>query len=236
MDYDKYINRLKQTAGENPYRDATAQSFRGSADIQQGEILSNIMARGGYSSGAIAGTQSKIEQTKQGMRTDAFNQAAAKDTARADEIQGGITQLEMQQDAYEEQKKAEEDAKKDAWLKTGLSIGGAVLGGVAGSIIPGAGTLAGASIGASLGEAVGGVVTDSPEAVMQAAPALIGGIAQQASSSKVKAMASTTQTFGTNNPEIASTLSDGELFIINNAMENGLNLSEIYQSIIAGRD
>lgn len=189
LNYQKYINRLKQKRQDNPEYALYKQSMQAMAEPMKAmnRSMQGQMSMAGGSIGAIGSTYLQGQSAMQNLAMQSFGQADRAGIARNDALDNQITQMEMTRDAEAEQ-------KKNSSIKSGITIGATALGALAGTLLlPGVGTAAGAGAGAAaaggsgaaagagVGAATGAIAapTISPviaSTILPAATAATGGI------------------------------------------------------------
>ena len=172
LNYQKYINRLKQKRQDNPEYALYKQSMQAMAEPmkQMNRTMQGQMAMAGGSIGAIGSTYLQGQSAMQNLAMQSFGQADRAGIARNDALDSQIMGLEQQ-------KELEAEQKKNATTKSAITIGATALGALAGTLLlPGAGTAAGAGAGAALagggGAAAAGTAAGAGAGAAIAAPAI----------------------------------------------------------------
>lgn len=166
LNYQKYINRLKQKRQENPEYALYRQSMQAMAEPmkQMNRTMQGQMKLAGGSIGAIGSTYLQGQTSMQNLAMQTFGQADRSAVARNDALDSQIMGLEQQ-------KELEAEQKKNATTKSAITIGATALGALAGSmLLPGAGTAAGAGAGAALAGGGGAAAAGTGAAI--AAPVI----------------------------------------------------------------
>lgn len=141
LNYQKYINRLKQKRQDNPEYALYKQSMQAMAEPmkQMNRTMQGQMAMAGGSIGAIGSTYLQGQSAMQNLAMQSFGQADRAGIARNDALDNQITQMEMTRDAEEERKKNE---LTKSLITGAATIGGFALGGFGGAILGGAAKVA----------------------------------------------------------------------------------------------
>jgi len=209
LNYQKYINRLKQKRQDNPEYALYKQSMQAMAEPmkQMNRTMQGQMAMAGGSIGAIGSTYLQGQGAMQNLAMQSFGQADRAGMARNDALDGQIMQMEMQRDAEEERKKNE----------------------LTKSLITGAATIAGFALGGLGAPLLGGaakVATDSLMPTPGGAPEISPVIAGQGNTDLAGALAN-------------SGFSGGSGFNLDNAMlgsQIGSGLGGVASSFVGGAD
>ena len=141
LNYQKYINRLKQKRQDNPEYALYKQSMQAMAEPmkQMNRSMQGQMAMAGGSIGAIGSTYLQGQAGMQNLAMQSFGQADRAGMARNDALDSQIMQMEMTRDAEEERKKNE---LTKSLITGAATIGGFALGGFGGAILGGAANVA----------------------------------------------------------------------------------------------
>lgn len=141
LNYQKYINRLKQKRQDNPEYALYKQSMQAMAEPMKAmnRSMQGQMAMAGGSIGAIGSTYLQGQSAMQNLAMQSFGQADRAGIARNDALDNQITQMEMTRDAEEERKKNE---LTKSLITGAATIGGFALGGFGGAILGGAAKVA----------------------------------------------------------------------------------------------
>ena len=141
LNYQKYINRLKQKRQDNPEYALYKQSMQAMAEPmkQMNRTMQGQMAMAGGSIGAIGSTYLQGQSAMQNLAMQSFGQADRAGIARNDALDSQIMQMEMTRDAEEERKKNE---LTKSLITGAATIGGFALGGFGGAILGGAAKVA----------------------------------------------------------------------------------------------
>ena len=136
LNYQKYINRLKQKRQDNPEYALYKQSMQAMAEPmkQMNRSMQGQMSMAGGSIGAIGSTYLQGQGAMQNLAMQSFGQADRAGIARNDALDNQITQMEMTRDAEEERKKNE---LTKSLITGAATIGGFALGGFGGAILGG---------------------------------------------------------------------------------------------------
>lgn len=162
--FDKYLERLRQK--KSSATTFNAYSRGASALTGTGNYIANKMSGlrlGNTSASARYAMQQQAQQQIGSQVGDLYGQAMQTETNRIDQLDTQIGGLQVQQEQYKKQQKAEKDAKKRGLLQTAGQVGGAALGALLAVPTGGLSVLAGASIGSGLGGAVGSVAGKAPK-------------------------------------------------------------------------
>jgi hypothetical protein len=137
LNYQKYINRLKQKRQDNPEYALYKQSMQAMAEPmkQMNRTMQGQMAMAGGSIGAIGSTYLQGQAGMQNLAMQSFAGADRAGMARNDALDSQIMQMEMTRDAEEERKKNE---LTKSLITGAATIGGFALGGFGGAILGGA--------------------------------------------------------------------------------------------------
>lgn len=207
MNYDKYLKRLRQQKTDTSTMEMYGKGA--SALASTGNYLANKMSGlrlGNASASARAATQQQMQEQIGQQQLDLYSNAITTQANQNQQLDKQIMGLQMAQDQYDEQKKAEKQAKKRQLMSTLGQIGGAAAGALLALPTGGMSVMAGAQIGAGLGQAAGSlsptrgnVPLDLAGAVQGASDAMIGyaGYANQ------KSMQNKMKLVGSAMPEIA---------------------------------
>ena len=141
LNYQKYINRLKQKRQDNPEYALYKQSMQAMAEPMKAmnRSMQGQMAMAGGSIGAIGSTYLQGQSAMQNLAMQSFGQADRAGIARNDALDSQIMQMEMTRDAEEERKKNE---LTKSLITGAATIGGFALGGFGGAILGGAAKVA----------------------------------------------------------------------------------------------
>ena len=141
LNYQKYINRLKQKRQDNPEYALYKQSMQAMAEPMKAmnRSMQGQMAMAGGSIGAIGSTYLQGQSAMQNLAMQSFGQADRAGMARNDALDSQIMQMEMTRDAEEERKKNE---LTKSLITGAATIGGFALGGFGGAILGGAAKVA----------------------------------------------------------------------------------------------
>jgi len=141
LNYQKYINRLKQKRQDNPEYALYKQSMQAMAEPMKAmnRSMQGQMAMAGGSIGAIGSTYLQGQSAMQNLAMQSFGQADRAGMARNDALDSQIMQMEMTRDAEEERKKNE---LTKSLITGAATIGGFALGGFGGAILGGAANVA----------------------------------------------------------------------------------------------
>ena len=141
LNYQKYINRLKQKRQDNPEYALYKQSMQAMAEPmkQMNRSMQGQMSMAGGSIGAIGSTYLQGQGAMQNLAMQSFGQADRAGMARNDALDSQIMQMEMTRDAEEERKKNE---LTKSLITGAATIGGFALGGFGGAILGGAAKVA----------------------------------------------------------------------------------------------
>lgn len=141
LNYQKYINRLKQKRQDNPEYALYKQSMQAMAEPmkQMNRSMQGQMSMAGGSIGAIGSTYLQGQAGMQNLAMQSFGQADRAGMARNDALDSQIMQMEMTRDAEEERKKNE---LTKSLITGAATIGGFALGGFGGAILGGAAKVA----------------------------------------------------------------------------------------------
>ena len=141
LNYQKYINRLKQKRQDNPEYALYKQSMQAMAEPMKAmnRSMQGQMAMAGGSIGAIGSTYLQGQAGMQNLAMQSFGQADRAGIARNDALDSQIMQMEMTRDAEEERKKNE---LTKSLITGAATIGGFALGGFGGAILGGAAKVA----------------------------------------------------------------------------------------------
>lgn len=172
IDYSKYINKLKTKRENSPYWQAFRRSLSSVSNDTRSirNTMSGRMDKAGGSVAAIAQAEQESQSDVRKFNNSMFADMSEKDTARTDEIDSRIEQLQFSQDeqnrAEAERLKAERNAKRSGLGKAAIQIGTTMLGagiGVAsaGTLAPISAALIGGSIGGGIGQMAGSFVGGS---------------------------------------------------------------------------
>lgn len=212
LNYQKYINRLKQKRQDNPEYALYKQSMQAMAEPmkQMNRTMQGQMAMAGGSIGAIGSTYLQGQGAMQNLAMQSFGQADRAGMARNDALDGQIMQMEMQRDAEEERKKNE----------------------LTKSLITGAATIAGFALGGLGAPLLGGaakVATDSLMPTPGGAPEISPVVAGQGQTDLGAALANSGWSGG----------GGGSSFNLDNAMRGaqiGAGIGGIGSSFVGGAD
>ena len=141
LNYQKYINRLKQKRQDNPEYALYKQSMQAMAEPMKAmnRSMQGQMSLAGGSIGAIGSTYLQGQSAMQNLAMQSFGQADRAGIARNDALDSQIMQMEMTRDAEEERKKNE---LTKSLITGAATIGGFALGGFGGAILGGAAKVA----------------------------------------------------------------------------------------------
>ena len=141
LNYQKYINRLKQKRQDNPEYALYKQSMQAMAEPMKAmnRSMQGQMSMAGGSIGAIGSTYLQGQAGMQNLAMQSFGQADRAGMARNDALDSQIMQMEMTRDAEEERKKNE---LTKSLITGAATIGGFALGGFGGAILGGAAKVA----------------------------------------------------------------------------------------------
>jgi hypothetical protein len=141
LNYQKYINRLKQKRQDNPEYALYKQSMQAMAEPMKAmnRSMQGQMSLAGGSIGAIGSTYLQGQAGMQNLAMQSFGQADRAGMARNDALDSQIMQMEMTRDAEEERKKNE---LTKSLITGAATIGGFALGGFGGAILGGAAKVA----------------------------------------------------------------------------------------------
>lgn len=158
--YSRYRKRLASQLQNNDSLRFMNQSIKRFSQPYQ-EMNNQIQAalnRGNASVGAKLLATIRGGQQVHGMAEQMYLTGQNQAQQRKDTIVDKIGEINLQEDIYEKQRKAEKRAKQTGALKTGISAGLGLLGAGIGSLVPGIGTIAGAGFGSGLGNILGGMM------------------------------------------------------------------------------
>lgn len=141
LNYQKYINRLKQKRQDNPEYALYKQSMQAMAEPmkQMNRTMQGQMAMAGGSIGAIGSTYLQGQSAMQNLAMQSFGAADRSAITRNDALDNQITQMEMTRDAEEERKKNE---LTKSLITGAATVGGFALGGLGAPLLGGAAKVA----------------------------------------------------------------------------------------------